>query len=262
MASIRVSDRRLPVERRVAAYLSKGSVEPLAGRCGRRKRQAPDFPEGTPYRYCEAKTNGPCRVHGGASLVGPASPTFKDGRYSKLFRDGPLGRGYEAARADESTLTSLAEQIYVAEARLEELAGQIAEAARGRESAWVDVRQASARVVAIARQPNADPAAFARALEQLEQVARGGAGYDRLWAQWHKTTALVRRLKDTQAKIMSSGRGMVPVEHALAWGRQIAELAIQAMASDNPLRAFTDGLRRLQAGRMVEDARAIVASPG
>lgn len=47
--------------------------------------------------------NGRCRVHGGASLKGPASPTYKHGRYSEVLPKKLLA-GYARQMADADLL--------------------------------------------------------------------------------------------------------------------------------------------------------------
>lgn len=76
---------------------------------------------GYEYKACGAKTraggtckqramaNGRCYMHGGKSLAGIASPSFKDGRYSKYIPAQLAGR-YNEARAD-SDILSLNEDV-------------------------------------------------------------------------------------------------------------------------------------------------------
>lgn len=66
--------------------------------------------------------NGRCRIHGGASLGGIASPTFKTGRYSKVLPEA-LRYRYEVARDDEDLL-SLRDEIALLDLRITELLGQ------------------------------------------------------------------------------------------------------------------------------------------
>lgn len=69
-----------------------------------------------------AMPNGRCRFHGGLSLVGPASGTFKHGRYSKLLPKG-LAAHYSAARSDRELL-GLREEIALVDARMMQLLEQ------------------------------------------------------------------------------------------------------------------------------------------
>lgn len=80
-----------------------------------------------------AMANGKCRVHGGASLGGIASPTLVTGRYSKFLPSRLIGR-YEAARNDPELL-ALRDDIGLLDTRI----GQVIEALDTGESheAWV-----------------------------------------------------------------------------------------------------------------------------
>lgn len=76
-------------------------------------------------------SNGRCRNHGGASLVGPASPSFKHGRYSVLLKDiKGIGEHYTRALADPDLL-NLADNIALVDARLTQLLEQVARGGRG-----------------------------------------------------------------------------------------------------------------------------------
>lgn len=60
----------------------RGSLRPMEGRCGRQLART------NPPRYCMGKPNKgstACRLHGGKSLGGVASPTFRNGKYSKYM---------------------------------------------------------------------------------------------------------------------------------------------------------------------------------
>jgi hypothetical protein len=65
--------------------------------CGAKKRKG---------GICKAPAmpNGRCRIHGGKSLAGIASATFKTGKYSKYLPAGLLD-AYEDAQADENLLS-------------------------------------------------------------------------------------------------------------------------------------------------------------
>lgn len=52
--------------------------------------------------------NGRCRLHGGATPSGPASPNFKHGRYAAVFR-GTLAEKFDTASADTKPLDLLPE---------------------------------------------------------------------------------------------------------------------------------------------------------
>jgi len=106
---------------------------------------------GDPIRRCQArrKTGEPCRgpavrgrnvcrMHGGSSLSGVASPAWRHGRYSR-YLPGGLRRRYERAAADQELL-ALRDEIALVDARSQELLGRIA-AAEGdaAEALWPSV---------------------------------------------------------------------------------------------------------------------------
>ena len=88
-------------------------------------------------RLCGAKTrsgsacqnrpmpNGRCRMHGGKSLGGIASPNFKHGGYSK-FLPVRLGDNYQEAMADPELL-ALRDDIALLDARVHDLMGHRAQ---------------------------------------------------------------------------------------------------------------------------------------
>lgn len=61
-----------------------------------------------------------CAMHGGHSLIGPAHPNYKSGRYSKLLPGG-LAMNYEKGRRDPELL-ALRDEIALTNARLIEAA--------------------------------------------------------------------------------------------------------------------------------------------
>jgi hypothetical protein len=93
-----------------------GPPIPYEGLCAARTRN------GQPCRRYRLAGRSRCRLHGGLSLIGPASPAWRHGRYSKIaFRYG-ISQAYEDARNDPNLL-SLRNSIAVLELRIEELWG-------------------------------------------------------------------------------------------------------------------------------------------
>jgi hypothetical protein len=106
-------------------------------------------------RQCGAKTrNGPpcrrpplagrtrCRLHGGASLAGIASPHFKHGRRSRYLRElpGVLKTGYKAALNDPDLL-SLKEEVALLTARMIQLLGRLERAdGPAYDATWTELR--------------------------------------------------------------------------------------------------------------------------
>lgn len=74
---------------------------------------------GTPCQRSPAEGRTRCRLHGGATLVGPVHPRWRDGRHSKYAR-GAFLEAYERARNDPDLL-ALGDELALIDARAGEL---------------------------------------------------------------------------------------------------------------------------------------------
>lgn len=88
--------------------------------CGARTKR-----KGTPCTQ-DPMQNGRCRLHGGATPGGIASPHFKTGRWSKHL-PAQLAEHYQAALADQDLL-ALREDLALLDARLAQVLGKLREA--------------------------------------------------------------------------------------------------------------------------------------
>jgi len=77
---------------------------------------------GTPCRR-PPRSNGRCKLHGGKSLKGIGSPTFKTGKYSK-YLPAPIQEKYHEAIADKNLLT-LRSEIGLVDTRIFELCDRL-----------------------------------------------------------------------------------------------------------------------------------------
>ena len=102
--------------------------------------------------------NGRCLNHGGKSLSGIASPSYKHGRYSTALPTGLIPR-FEASMADPDLLDQRAE-LALLDARIEELLGLMQ--ANGETARWSDAKAGYQRiqVASHARRPVAAAAAL------------------------------------------------------------------------------------------------------
>ena len=87
--------------------------------CGAKRKNA----EGKVCQLPPAKGRTRCRYHGGASLSGIASPTFKHGRYSKVLPTG-LRKKFEEAGKDPMLLSHEPE-LKLLDVKLSELIGEL-----------------------------------------------------------------------------------------------------------------------------------------
>ena len=96
-------------------------TKPRQGRCGARLRKKP----GQFCALAPLRDSNRCRIHGGASLRGPASGQFKTGRFSK-YLGGALGDAYENSVSNPELL-DLKDGIAVLDAIARRAAARVAE---------------------------------------------------------------------------------------------------------------------------------------
>ncbi len=96
--------------------------------CGAKTRQ------GNPCQLPPARGRTRCRLHGGATPRGRASPHFKTGKYSSFLPDRLIGR-YEEGQA-AADLRSLRSEIALLQVRIIELLGQLKDASPENKPIW------------------------------------------------------------------------------------------------------------------------------
>ncbi len=127
-------------------------------------------------RKCKglAMRNGRCRMHGGATPGGLASPHFIHGRYSKFFPGGVAER-YETSRADPEML-SVAEEVAVIQTRICDLARRVATGESG--ELWRRTRE-EFELMKLAK----DPEEATARLTQVDRLLYNGAADERIWGE-------------------------------------------------------------------------------
>ena len=150
-----------------------------------------------------------CHIHGGKSLRGVASPTFKHGRHSK---DLPtrLAARYEE-RINDPCLLELRSEIALVEARIADLLSRVDSGESGQ--SWKAAHRAFEKLMK----------ALADHLTEKEQYAVSALG-DALshgqedYAAWHDLGVEIdrkRRLSEYESKRLVEARQMIPLEQAL-----------------------------------------------
>lgn len=196
----------------------------------------------TPHAICGAKTrsggtckqkgmpNGRCRMHGGKSLSGIASPTYKTGRYSKHL-PARLQERYSEALADDD-LISIRDDVALVEARLADLLGRVDTGESGR--AWFKAREA---FNAFDKETNPD-LAIKHLVELRAALGEGTTDYG-AWAEVKDLLEQRRRLvADERKHVLETGR-IITIEQLMLWvGALLAEIrsAVIAAIEDEQLR--------------------------
>jgi hypothetical protein len=158
---------------------------PTASRraCGAKKRDGTPCP--TP-----PMANGRCRMHGGATPVGPALPQFRHGRYSKYLPER-LAERYQASLED-SELLGLRDELGLVDARIADLLERV-----GFEAAWPELSallQQRLRLAEAERRRLAEAAQTIPVREALAFVARVADAVKRHVTDPRQLAALYRDL--------------------------------------------------------------------
>ena len=159
----------------------------------------------------KAMQNGYCRMHGGKSLKGVASPTFKTGKYSKYV---PKGLGDKLAQvADDEHLTSLREEVRLLDARRFELLEMLSTGEAG--LIWNELASASAAFRATKN---------VEILNKLLMLIDQGAAEWQTWAHIESNIEQRSRLTEKENKRLVQMQQMMSAEQVLLLMHRIADI--------------------------------------
>lgn len=167
-------------------------------------------PECHAERACRAKVSRAgqaCRVHGGASPKGIASPHYKGAGKSKYLPARMLADYQEAA--DDQDLIALHADIALVEARIADILKRVDSGESGAQ--WANARAAYDALLVSLRATPADPQEQAQRIDALgKTLARGRSDY----AAWNELARLIeqkRKLIETEQKRLIAARDYVTV---------------------------------------------------
>ena len=170
--------------------------------CGAKKKN------GTPCRM-SAMPNGRCRLHGGKSLAGLASPTYQTGRYSKAL-PARLAARYATAEADPRLL-ELRDEVALTDARLADLLGRVDTGESG--ALWQALQ--TLRMDVLAARRVGDTVRQAAALNALlDTIGQAHADY-RAWTEIGGVLEQRRRLVESERKRLVEMQQTLTVEKAM-----------------------------------------------
>lgn len=194
---------------------------------------------GQPCRSQAVKGGTKCRMHGGTSLRGVASKTFRTGRYSK---DIPtrLASRYRQALADPQLL-ELRDELALMQSRQAELLTHL-DINLARQH-WQNARMAHAAIQAAIRSQDADAlqaglAALGRALE---------AGYNdyAVWSEIIETSEHIRRLAESEHKRLVAMQQMISTEQAMVLLARVVDTIRRHVADTDTLAAISADFRTI-----------------
>jgi hypothetical protein len=178
-------------------------------------------------------------MHGGKSLAGSASPTWIDGRHSKILPKRLID-DYLAARDDPDKL-ALEDELALIDTRINDLLSRVDTGESGQ--LWTDLHKV-VRDLEVAQRAH-DTAAVAAAANTLIVLVEHGHGDA---AAWRDVTDLIerrRRLVDSERKRLVEAQQMISVDQAMALMGLLVESVRQHVRDDGALRAVAAEFARL-----------------
>jgi hypothetical protein len=196
---------------------------------------------GEPCKAQAVRGKRVCRVHGGMTPGGIASPHYKDGRYSR-FLPARLGPRYQEARAD-GELLALREDIALTDARLSDLLSRVDTGESG--ALWRSLM--AARDELLARRKASDTLGQMAALNLImELISQGHADY-RAWGEVAAVLDQRRRLVESERKRLVEMQQTLTVEKAMLLIGAIGGIIKAHVADRNTLNAISRDISSLVA---------------
>jgi len=150
-----------------------------------------------------------CHIHGGKSLSGPASGTFKTGRYSK-FLPARLADRYQEARSDEELL-SLREEVALIDARMADLLGQVNTGEAGEH--WRKLNDLYQFILRAGRAK--DTEGLNTGLTRMGSVLREASGSYDIWDEVGKLMEQRRRLVESERRRYVEMQQVITADRAM-----------------------------------------------
>jgi hypothetical protein len=201
-------------------------------KCGARTKH-----DGTPCERSPVRGRTRCRLHGGKTLVGTASPTYRNGRYSAYVPER-LRERYEAAE-DDAELLSLRSEVALVDARLADLLARVDSGESGK--LWAELRRAY-RAFIRARQAGLGEAA---ALATVERVIERAVGDHQAWAEIGELVEQRRKLTESESKRLVTLQQMITSEQAMAMIGRLVDIITRHVPDQRALSAIIVDIQAL-----------------
>jgi predicted nucleic acid-binding Zn-ribbon protein len=214
--------------------------------CGHRYSKAEyelwECPECGEPRACRRPVSAEgqrCRVHGGASPAGIASPHFKHGRRGKYLPTRLLER-YEEAVGD-SELLALRDEIALIDVRINELLERID---TGESAAlWAQLGAKFEKMQqAYASQ---DDSGFARAVKGLGAIIEQGGRADQVWDDIGNVIEQRRKLVESERKRLVDMQQMLTAEQAMTLLAAVVDVVRRNVTDRDALAAISADVKRI-----------------
>ena len=205
----------------IDAHPMLGEASHAAAMCGAKTRA------GTPCLHSPVRGRNRCHLHGGRTLVGPASGTWKDGRHSKYLPTGLRDR-YAEARSDPELL-SLRDDIALTDTRTGDVLSRLDAGESGER--WARLGRA---LFQLRQSVDADDVAGTRsALDRFAGIIESGTADTEAWAELGVLIDQRRRLVEGEGKRLTQMQQYITAERAVALVAAVAE-AVKRHVTDRP----------------------------
>jgi hypothetical protein len=164
-----------------------------------------------------------CAMHGSKTPRGPAHPSYKHGKHSKVLPQR-MRQDYERAIADEE-LMSLRSEIAVLDARITDLLTRADSGESGH--LW---RQLSAQMRTVDASP--DPESAQIAMTKLQQIIAAGSADGALWDEIRDALLTRERLVRSERKHLVEAHLVIPLEQAQLLMTLFVDAAKEAVGHD------------------------------
>ncbi len=203
-------------------------------RCGAKTRH-----EGTPCKRSPVRGRTRCRLHGGKTLVGTASPTYRNGRYSTYLPER-LRERYEQAEGD-AELLSLKSEVALTNARLIDLLARVDTGESGQR--WAHLKKAYEEFTRhrLARDVPKMNVALAKMERNIAQATDDHAA----WAEIGELVEQRRRLTESEHKRMVALQQMLSAEEAMALTHRVVDIVTRHVTDRQVLSAIVVEMRAL-----------------
>ena len=186
-----------------------------------------------------------CNIHGGKSLAGAASPTFKTGRHSKYLPKQLLSI-YQETQADPELL-SVRQDINLIDTLLNFKLQQLFDSEGGRQvaslKAWEEVKKQikEARFSYKAE----SYAGLEAALDAMEELANNSILYYETEREIKDDIERRRKLVETEQKITLQGERAISAESVMLLMAQVLDVIKTVVTDDRQRFAIATGLQQL-----------------
>jgi hypothetical protein len=202
-------------------------------KCGAKNRQ------GEPCQRWALAGRTRCRLHGGKTLVGAASPSYRSGRYSAYVPER-LRQRYEAAEQD-AELLSLRGEIALTDARLMDLLARVNTGESGQ--LWANLKKAH-REFRVAKRGE-DEARMQSTLARVEYLIESAVDDYHAWAEIGELIEQRRRLAESESKRMVALEQMMTAEQAMALVYRVVDIVSRHVTDKQALRDIVVEMRAL-----------------